>query len=79
MLMYCVIFNSVKFPLIHTYYTTYVYIFLQYFAGVSIEDPKLAVMCDKAGLPLPYNILMECVQRLGKPIVVPDFRYNYLM
>ena len=45
---------------LYSYHTTFS---LQYFAGVSIEDPRLAVMCDKAGLPLPYNVLMECVQR----------------
>ncbi|XP_065891179.1 microprocessor complex subunit DGCR8-like [Dysidea avara] len=35
----------------------------QYFNGVSIEDPKLVTMCAEAGLPLPYQILTECVQR----------------
>ena len=27
-------------------------------------------MCDKAGLPQPYNILMECVQRLARWFII---------
>ena len=49
----------------------------QYFAGVSIEDPRLAVMCDKAGLPQPYSILTECVQRLDvNSYCITDYKSN---
>lgn len=36
---------------------------LSYFEEVSIEDPRVTALCDKAALPKPYQVLHECLRR----------------
>ncbi|KAK3579829.1 hypothetical protein CHS0354_029559 [Potamilus streckersoni] len=36
---------------------------LSFFDEIKIEDPRVAELCNKAALPSPYQILLECLKR----------------
>ncbi|XP_074642163.1 microprocessor complex subunit DGCR8-like isoform X2 [Tubulanus polymorphus] len=36
---------------------------LSFFDQIKIEDPRIFDLCNKAGQPSPYQILLECLQR----------------